>query len=198
MSLILASQSVARQNMLRGAGLSFETYPADIDEAIHKNTDASPQDIARKLAEEKALAVSQKFPNALIIGSDQILEFQGKLLTKAKNQEEARTKLEMLRGKTHHLYSAVAVVQNGKVLWGDVQGAFLTMHNFSDLFLQAYLKKAGEALTRSVGAYELESLGAQLFESIEGDYFTILGMPLLSLLTYLREEHGEHLKEGAA
>ncbi len=194
MKLILASKSVTRQNMLRATGLDFEAFPADLDEdSIKKEqlkTEASPQDIARILACEKALLIANKFPDALVIGSDQILQYEDKIMDKAANIEEAREKLTILRGKTHNLISAVTVVKNDEILWQDVQSAFLTMHDFNDQFLEAYIEEAGEALTRSVGAYELESIGAQLFESIEGDYFTILGMPLLPLLTYLRQEQG--------
>ena len=190
MTLVLASQSVARQNMLSAAGLEFEVHPANIDEETFQNSDAAPIEIAKTLAQQKALAISEKFPECLVIGSDQILEFEGSLLTKANNANAAREKLKTLRGKTHHLFSAVAVAKNNEILWDDAQGAFLTMHNFNDEFLDDYIDRAGEALTRSVGAYELESIGSQLFESIEGDYFTILGMPLLSLLTYLRTQQG--------
>ena len=190
MTLVLASQSVARQNMLSAAGLEFEVHPANIYEETFQNSDAAPIEIAKTLAQQKALAISEKFPECLVIGSDQILEFEGSLLTKAKNANAAREKLKTLRGKTHHLFSAVAVAKNNEILWDDAQGAFLTMHNFNDEFLDDYIDRAGEALTRSVGAYELESIGSQLFESIEGDYFTILGMPLLSLLSYLRTQQG--------
>ena len=190
MRLILASQSITRQNMLRNAGLDFEIHPADIDEATHKNSDKTPAEIAKILASKKALAVSQKFPGALVIGSDQILECEDSLLTKAKDENEAREKLKNLRGKTHHLFSAATVAKNNEILWQDVQKASLTMHNFSDEFLDAYIKTCGEALTKSVGAYAIEGAGINLFENIEGDHFTILGMPLLSVLTYLREEQG--------
>ena len=193
MTLILASGSLARQNMLRAAGLEFETYPADIDEEIRQISGSPPLDIALSLACEKALHVSAKNPDTLVIGADQILQYEGKIMSKAANENEAREKLKTLRGKTHNLISAVAVAKNDKVLWKNTACAFLTMYNFDDEFLETYIEKAGAALTRSVGAYELESIGVQLFENIEGDYFTILGMPLLPLLTYLRQEHGIEL-----
>jgi len=188
--LILASKSVARQNMLRAAGLDFDAHPADIDESLIQNANFSAFETAQSLASEKALKVAEKFPDRLVIGSDQILACESKMLHKASSIDEASEKLKILRGKSHQLISAISVVRGDKVLWQEAQTASLTMHNFSDEFLANYLNKAGEALTRSVGAYELESIGVQLFDKIEGDYFTILGMPLLPLLTYLRQEQG--------
>ena len=194
MTLILASQSVARKNMLDAAGVSYTALPADLDEdSITKNETKkgeAPQSIALTLATAKASAIAKENPDALVIGSDQILECDGKMLSKAANENQAREKLKSLRGKTHHLISAVCVAKGDSILWQAVQTANLTMHDFDDAFLDDYIKKAGIALTRSVGAYELESLGVNLFEKIEGDYFTILGMPLLPLLTYLRDEQG--------
>lgn len=190
MSIILASKSVARQNMLRASGIDFKSIPADINEAAYKNSGGAPEAITKELATQKALHVAAQNPEALVVGSDQILECEGALLSKAQNQNEASDKLKTLRGKTHHLISAVCVARDDKILWQTMQKAALTMHNFDNEFLENYLDKAGEALTRSVGAYELESIGVNLFETIEGDYFTILGMPLLPLLTYLRDEQG--------
>lgn len=190
MKIILASKSKARATMLKNAGIEFEIRPADIDETKEQQSGASPMDIAQNLAAQKALAVAKNADDALVIGADQILVCEGGLLTKAASKDEAREKLKTLRGKTHQLISAVSVAKGDKILWGTAQAAFLTMHDFDDDFLQEYLEEAGEALTRSVGAYELESSGVHLFENIEGDYFTILGMPLLHVLTYLRNEHG--------
>lgn len=190
MKLVLASKSVARINMLKSAGLEFETQPADIDETPLQNSGKPPAEIAQSLAEQKALNVSGRYPDALVIGADQILECEGRLLNKAADQKEAREKLKTLRGQTHRLISAVCVVQSDKILWRHQQTASLTMRAFDDVFLEDYIQQAGEALTRSVGAYELESLGVRLFESVEGDYFTILGMPLLPLLQYLQSEQG--------
>lgn len=190
--LILASASRARQSMLAQAGLSFEIHPADIDETaiLRELKGAEPADKAHILAEKKAAYVSQQFPGALVIGSDQILEIGGDILSKASDKNAAREKLKRLRGKTHHLISAVAVCRDEKILWHHTAQARLTMHDFSDEFLENYMAAAGEGLTRAVGAYELEGAGSWLFSSIEGDYFTILGMPLLPFLNYLRENHG--------
>lgn len=188
--LILASKSSARQNMLRAAGLEFEIRPAEIDESVAQSSNAPPSEVAQELARAKALHVAAGHPDALVIGSDQILECEGQILTKAANKDEAREKLKTLRGKTHSLISAVTLAKNDEILWQQTGNAFLTMHNFNDDFLESYIERAGEALTRSVGAYELESTGVQLFETIKGDYFTILGMPLLPLLTYLRTQQG--------
>lgn len=186
MTLILASKSKARQEMLKNAGLKFETRPADIDEEHVQAQDLKPEEMAQRLASEKALYVSEAYPEAYVIGADQVLQCQGRILSKAKNVNEAREKLEFLKGKTHSLVSAVSVAKGGDVLWSDQQSASLTMNEFDEEALQTYISKAGDALTRSVGAYELESIGVHLFEKIEGDYFTILGMPLLALLKYLR------------
>lgn len=191
-SLVLASQSQARQNMLRSCGLEFEAYPADLDEQALIRDSHSDNDshIAARLAAAKAEAISAKFPDALVIGSDQILECDGQILSKAADKNEAREKLIFLRGKTHRLISAVALAKGSEVIWQHSDQVSLTMHNFDDAFLDSYIDNAGDALTACVGAYEFEGLGAQLFEKIEGDYFTILGMPLLPLLNYLRSEHG--------
>ncbi|MBX2834320.1 MAG: Maf family nucleotide pyrophosphatase [Micavibrio sp.] len=192
MDFILASQSHARKTMLENAGYVFDCSPANIGEKSIISAllaqKMTPTLIAQKLAEEKAKAISVKNPDSLIIGSDQVLEIEGKILNKAKSSEDAHVKLKTLRGKTHTLISAVSVAKNNQILWSDTSSAHLTMHNFSDDFLARYCEKAADALTRSVGAYELESHGIHLFDSIEGDYYTILGMPLLKLTTYLREE----------
>lgn len=190
--LILASQSASRKAMLENAGLVFDCQPADLDErgVLSARGDLSPAAMADVLAAEKALAVSRGAGDALVIGSDQIFECDGEVLHKAKNVEDARAKLAGLRGKTHRLISAVAVSRGDQVLWQDRGEAHLRMHDFDDAYLDEYCARAGAALTRSVGAYELESLGVQLFDKIDGDYFTILGMPLLKLLGYLRAKHG--------
>lgn len=194
MKLILASQSKARQEMLRAAGLNFEIFPAPIDEAVLmqklKAEWATAPAVAENLAAEKALSVSRENPKALVIGADQVLECEGRIFSKARDAEDAKEKLRSLRGRSHRLISAVSVAQNGKRLWHTMQDAKLTMHDFGEAFLEDYCKKAGATLTRSVGAYELEGPGVNLFEKIEGDYFTILGLPLLPLLNYLRRECG--------
>ncbi len=193
-ALILASQSIARQNMLRAVGLEFEAIPAHLDEdsltetAIEQNQ--SPREIALMLAQEKALAISKDNADALIIGSDQILECDGQMLYKAESAQAALKKLQFLSHKTHYLISAVTVAKDGEILWMHADSAALTMKNLSDEYLQNYCDKAGEALMRSVGAYEIESLGARLFEKVEGDFFTIQGLPLLPLLAYLEAEQG--------
>lgn len=194
MKLILASGSLARRNMLEAAGLEFDVIPADIDEASILDTlqqeNAAPEIIAKELAQKKALDVSSQNQSSLVVGGDQILEIDGQILSKASDKNAALSKLKMLRGKTHHLISAVAVSRGDELLWGHTEKASLTMHECEDAFLEDYAEKAGQALTRSVGAYELEAQGSWLFEKIEGDYFTILGMPLLPLLTYLRTQQG--------
>ena len=180
--------------MLEGAGLSFECTPANIDEAAIKSDleekKAPPEDIASILAYEKALAVSKKYPEALVIGSDQILVFENEILSKAEDEEHALQKLMRLQGKTHRLISSVCVFQNEHMLWDYADHASLTMHELSDQFLTDYCAKAGDVLTICVGAYALEAQGSWLFSKIEGDFYTILGMPLLPLLSYLRTEQG--------
>lgn len=192
--IILASASKARKNMLIDAGLVFRAVPADVDEdkitAQLLQKKASPKKIAAALAEAKALAVAAENPGSLVIGADQVLECGGLLFSKAKDGEEARRTLKALRGKMHNLVSAVCVAQLDKILWRHDDSASLTMHGFDDKFLQHFCSKTADALTQSVGAYQLEKGGAWLFDTIEGDYFTVLGMPLLPLLGYLREEHG--------
>lgn len=195
MTLILASKSHARQSMLKNAGLAFQAIPADIDEAALKtqNADVTPKELAALLAEEKALHISKQNTDAIVIGSDQILECEGEILSKAEDEAAAKEKLLNLRGKTHHLISAVSIAKAGQTLWQHSDIAMLTMQDFDETFLQAYCAKAGDALTHNVGAYAVEGIGVHLFESIEGDYFTILGMPLLPLLTVLRKDYGVRL-----
>jgi septum formation protein len=155
------------------------------DQPYHTET-YNPRYIAVVLAQAKAKNVSARHPEALVIGADQILSFGPGLLTKAKNEADARATLSNLRGQEHELHSAVAIAQGGEVNWTHVDTAYLTMRDFSDAFLDEYLRRAGERVLQSVGAYEFEGLGVQLFDRIEGDYFTILGMPLLPLLGELR------------
>ena len=192
--LILASQSRARQAMLKNAGLKFRVVRPVLDEmAVAKEMlgrHLVPAKIAVELAKKKALTVAKKNPDALVIGSDQILVANGKMLSKARDEKEAREKLEFLKGKTHKLVSAVAVAKAGTVFWSHEDEAQLTMHDFNEEFLDAYCARAGEALTRAVGAYEIEGPGAWLFSDVRGDHFTILGMPLRPLLAYLYEYHG--------
>jgi septum formation protein len=186
--LILASQSVIRKTMMSNVGLDFKTVPALIDEKSEKEAirKLSPQAIAKKLAALKAANVSMKFPQALVVGLDQTLELRGKLFDKPLSHEDARRQLMILRGKTHLLHSAVSCFSAGKELWKTCKSARLTMRNFSDRFLDSYLETQGDDVVTSVGGYKIEGPGLQLFSKIDGDYFTILGMPLLPLLCFLR------------
>ena len=184
-SLILASQSSARKMLLANAGLA-----ADIDErGIQAASKLSnPREIALLLAREKAKAVSADRPGHYVIGADQTLALGNRLFNKPGNRAQALAQLRDLAGQRHELNSAVAVAQDGRIVFEDVSVARMTMRDMSDTELSAYLDAAGEAVTRSVGAYQLEGLGIHLFARIEGDHFTILGLPLLPLLAYLRGE----------
>jgi septum formation protein len=188
--LILASQSRARQMLLGNAGISFEAVPADIDErAVQKNSGlTSPGEIANLLAREKAKFVSSKNPGRYVIGADQTLALGERLFSKPSGRAQAAEQLRLLAGNSHALHSAVAVARDGKIVFADVSVATMTMRKLSDSEIEAYLDAAGEAVTTSVGAYQLEGLGVHLFERIEGDHFTILGLPLLPLLAFLRSE----------
>jgi septum formation protein len=188
--VILASKSAARRAVLDGAGVPFETAVAGVDEDAVKvellARGASVRQVAEALAEQKAVRISEARPG-LVIGADQTLEFEGGLYDKADTVEAARERLRLLRGKPHLLHSAVVVAQDGAPIWRETVSATLVMRDFSDGFLETYLAAEGEAALGSVGCYRLEGLGAQLFASIEGDYFTILGLPLLGLLELLRQ-----------
>ena len=188
--LILASQSRARQTLLANAGIPFKAVPADIDErALQTNSGlSSPGEIAGLLAREKAQFVSSKNPGRHVVGADQTLALGSRLLSKPAGRAQAADQLRLLAGHTHELHSAVAVAHNGKIGFCDVSVARMTMRRLSDSEIENYLDQAGEAVTTSVGAYQLEGLGVHLFERIEGDHFTILGLPLLPLLAFLRGE----------
>jgi septum formation protein len=188
--LILASQSRARQMLLGNAGISFEAVPADIDErAVQKNSGLTlPGEIAGLLAREKALFVSAKNPGRYVIGADQTLALGDRLFSKPSGRAQAAEQLRLLAGNSHALHSAVAVISDGKIVFSDVSIARMTMRQLSENEISAYLDAVGEAVTTSVGAYQLEGLGVHLFERIEGDHFTILGLPLLPLLGFLRHE----------
>jgi septum formation protein len=192
-AVVLASASVARARLLEAAGLEVVRDPAGIDEAAVKASfreeglDAAS--CATALAETKAVRVSVRHGEALVIGADQILVHDEHWLDKPHDKAEARDQLACLRGARHELVTAVAVAQNGAAIWREVDRAFLYMRAFSDEFLSAYLAAVGDEVLAWVGAYQLEGLGAQLFARVEGDYFTILGLPLLPLLEFLRS-HG--------
>ena len=188
--LILASQSRARKMLLANAGISFDAVPADIDErALQKNSGLSaPGEIAGLLAREKACFVSSKNPGRYVIGADQTLALGSRLFSKPAGRAQAADQLRLLAGGTHELHSAVAVARDGKIMFSDVSVARMTMRRLDESAIEAYLDQAGQAVTTSVGAYQLEGLGVHLFERIEGDHFTILGLPLLPLLKFLRGE----------
>lgn len=188
--LVLASGSRVRATLLRQAGLAFEVQPADVDESITKRemTGADPMVIAEALAAIKARAVSPSRPGVLVIGADQMLVCDGGLFDKPADLDEARGHLRRLRGRTHHLCTAAVVVRDGEVLWRHSERPELVMRPFSDGFIEDYLAAVGTDALLSVGAYQLEGRGAQLFERVTGDFFSILGLPLLPLLAFLRHQ----------
>jgi septum formation protein len=188
--LILASKSRARQTLLSNAGLDFEAIVADIDErALQRASGLSaPGDVASLLAREKALAVSSGNPGAFVVGADQTLALGTRLFSKPSGRAQAKEQLRALAGRGHELHSAAAVARDGKMLFETASVARMTMRPLSDDEIDAYLDEAGQAVTSSVGAYQLEGPGVHLFERIEGDHFTILGLPLLPLLAFLRGE----------
>ena len=186
--LVLASQSRARQVLLGGAGIAFEAVPADIDERAlqQKSGLVGPGEIAALLAQEKALHVSTRMPDRYVIGADQTLALGQRLFSKPAGRAQAHEQLRALAGDTHELHSAVAVARDGKVLFSNVSVARMRMRQLSGDEIRTYLDMAGDRVTTSVGAYQLEGLGVHLFERVEGDHFTILGLPLLPLLAFLR------------
>lgn len=186
--LILASKSAARRAMLKGAGVPFSIQVADVDEdAVKAGHDpADAVGLAVELARVKALAVSRHDPEAWVLGADQTLAFAGGLVSKAPTMDAARARLAAMRGQAHQLHSGAALARNGQVVWAGVDTASMRMRDFSAGFLDAYLAAEGEALLASVGSYRLEGMGSQLFEAVEGDYFTVLGLPLWAVLSELR------------
>jgi len=188
--LVLASQSSARKMLLASAGLEFEAVTADVDErGIQAASKLSnPREIGLLLAREKAKAVSANRPGSHVIGADQTLALGHRLFNKPAGRDQALAQLRDLAGNSHELNSAVAVAHDGKIIFEDVSVARMIMRNMTDAELSAYLDAAGAAVTTSVGAYQLEGLGIHLFERIEGDHFTILGLPLLPLLAFLRSQ----------
>jgi septum formation protein len=188
MRLILASGSSARRSMLAAAGVKITVMPADVDEsAIKAGANSDTPQLARDLAIAKATRIAARAPGALVIGADQILVCQNKRFDKPEHLLTAADHLKTLRGQTHHLITAACVVKDGETLWSHIETPRLTMRNFSDQFLNDYLATEGSTLCTCVGAYRLEGPGLQLFDHIEGDYFTILGLPLLALLAFLRQ-----------
>lgn len=187
--ILLASTSAIRTTLLRNAGLDISTQAARVDEqairAALESEGASPRDIADTLAEMKAERVARRHPEALVIGCDQVLEFQGQSYGKPQDMQALRDQILALRGQTHRLLSAAVVFEDGRPVWRHVGQARLTMRDFSDDWLDGYLQRNGTDLMDSVGGYKLESEGVRLFSVIEGDYFTILGLPLLPLLDWL-------------
>ena len=188
--LILASQSLARQVLLANAGIAFEAIPAKIDERAVELASglSSPREIAAVLAREKAVSVSLRYPGQFVVGADQTLTLGERLFSKPAGRAQAASQLQALAGRTHELHSAVAVVRDGETIFADAASARMTMRPLDDAAISAYLDATGETVTASVGAYQFEGLGIHLFERIEGDHFTILGLPLLPLLKFLRSE----------
>jgi septum formation protein len=188
--LILASQSAARQALLANAGIAFEAVPAEIDErAIQLASGLStPGKIAALLAREKAVSVSLRRPGQFVVGADQTLALDQRLFSKPVGRAQAAEQLRALAGQSHELHSATAVARDGEILFEHISIARMTMRPLDGAAIRAYLDTAGEAVTTSVGAYQLEGLGVHLFERIEGDHFTILGLPLLPLLKFLRSQ----------
>ena len=189
--LILASRSEGRANLLRAAGIECTIIPSTFDErAFESAHDLSPDDLAIGLARGKALAVAKDHSGALVLGADQVCSLDGRILHKAVSRDGAEAQLRAVHGRTHCLYSAISLVCDDRVIFEHVERAALTMRMFSDEFLQTYLDVVQDRVMQTVGGYEIEGIGLQLFEQIEGDHATIIGMPLLPLLPVLRAHAG--------
>ncbi|MDF1706751.1 MAG: Maf family nucleotide pyrophosphatase [Paracoccaceae bacterium] len=187
--LILASGSSIRAQLLTQAGLAFEVVRPRVDEEMVRDAllseGASPRDLADALAEMKSLRVSEKHPAALVIGCDQVLDLQGKVLSKPESRDAARAQLMDLRGKRHSLLSAVVICEGGKPIWRHIGQVRLMVRDFSEAWLDGYLDRNWPDIAEGVGSYKLEKEGVRLFSRVDGDYFTVLGLPLLDLLSYL-------------
>lgn len=187
--IILASTSPTRRSILTNAGVLFSTDRPDVDERalVALNPAWAPRDIAIKLAEAKACEVSARHPGAVVIGADQVLALGDEIFSKPRDRAHCHEQLIRLRGKTHLLISGVVIARNGETDWAHGEEASLKMRDFSDAFLSAYVDEVGDDCTTSVGGYKIEGRGLQLFDTITGDHFTILGLPLLALLARLRQ-----------
>lgn len=189
-TIILASGSKTRAKLLQDAGVQIETIAPNIDEDSVKKAmlaeKALPDQIAGTLAEMKASKISNKNPNRLVLGSDQILVCEGKLFDKPKDIDDARDQLKILRGKSHQLITLVVAFEQTREVWRNMSRSNLVMRDFSDIFLDSYIDQQGQGLTDTAGAYKLETSGSQLFTRVDGDYFSILGLPLLEVLGFLR------------
>jgi septum formation protein len=190
LAIILASTSSIRKTILKNAGIEFAALDPELDENVAKRSLVAPgpEAMANALAEAKSKRVSERFPGALVIGADQTLGLEGQIFDKPRSIAEARQHLQALRNRTHELYSAICCTVDGKTVWTHCGKAQLTMRDFSDVFLDRYILSISKTYLSSVGGYKLEESGITLFEQIEGDYFTILGLPLLPLLKFLRQE----------
>jgi septum formation protein len=189
-SLILASASSSRKRLLTAAGVAFTADPADLDEAalMAGLKDAGAEVMARRLAEEKALAVSRRHPGKTVLGGDSVIAFEGEYLSKCVDLNQARALLARLSGKSHVLVSAAALARDGALLWTHASPCRMTMRDLSQEFVDDYLTREGKAILSSVGCYHFEGRGAQLFDKVDGDYFSVLGLPLLPVLAQLRKE----------
>jgi len=188
--LVLASGSASRKSLLIAAGVSFVADPADLDEdrLMAELKPAGAEIMARTLAEQKALAVSRRHPGQIVLGGDSVIAFGGEYLSKCASLAQARALLLRLAGQTHLLVSAAALARDGALLWAHASPCRMTMRDLSAQFLEDYLAAEGEGLLSSVGCYRFEGRGAQLFDRVEGDYFSVLGLPLLPVLAQLRKE----------